>query len=120
MTDITQESIRALISSNEAISESVKANSEAAKATNEIVKELTVSVQELVSTERERVIKDKHQQEINAKQEIINTGILARLDNSHDTIIRSKRFHSVFDSVFTKLVALLVIGLFVLLGFNFR
>ena len=120
MTDITQESIRALISSNEAISNSVKANSETVKATNEIVRELTTSVQELVSTERERVIKDKHQQEINVKQDIINIGNATKWDEAHDTIVRAKRFHAIFDSVFSKVAALLAIGVLVLLGFNFK
>ena len=87
MADINEQMIttlldsnKALIASNEAISESVRANSETAKATNETVKELVVSVRELVTTERERVLKDKYQQEVNAKQEIYNVGNDARCD----------------------------------------
>jgi hypothetical protein len=120
MTDITQDSIRALIASNEAISESVKAHSETAKATNEIVRELTVSVQELVSTERERVVKDKFQQEVNVKQDIINIGNDAKWKEAHDTIVRAKRFHAVWDSVTAKIAVVIAIALLALLGFNFR
>lgn len=119
MSDITHDTIKALIASNEAISNSVKANSETVKATNETVKELTKSVQELVTTERERVLKDKYQQEVNTKQEIYNTGNNARWDDAHDTLVRAKRFHKTFDSVSTKVIGLLVVGVMVLLGFNF-
>lgn len=111
MSDINQETIRALISSNESISESVKANSE-------IVKELVVSVQELVTTERERVLKDEYQKEINTKQNKINEANDIRWTASHDTLVRAKRFHATFDSVSTKVIGLLVIGVLVLLGFN--
>jgi len=111
MADINQETIRALISSNESISESVKANSE-------IVKELVVSVQELVTTERERVLKDEYQKEINAKQSEINKSNDEKWTDAHDTLVRAKRFHKTFDSVSTKVIGLLVIGVLVLLGFN--
>ena len=111
MADINQETIRALISSNESISESVKANSE-------IVKELVVSVQELVTTERERVLKDEYQKEINAKQAKYNEANDIKWNESHDTLVRAKRFHATFDSVSTKVIGLLVIGVLVLLGFN--
>jgi len=111
MSDINQETIRALISSNESISESVKANSE-------IVKELVVSVQELVTTERERVLKDEYQKEINTKQTKINEANDIRWTASHDTLVRAKRFHAQFDSIATKVIGLLVIGALVLLGFN--
>lgn len=111
MSDINQETIRALISSNESISESVKANSE-------IVKELVVSVQELVTTERERVLKDEYQKEINAKQIKYNEANDVKWSDSHDTLVRAKRFHTTFDSISTKVIGLLVIGVLVLLGFN--
>ena len=111
MSEINQETIRALISSNESISESVKANSE-------IVKELAVSVQELVTTERERVLKDEYQKEINDKQTEYNKANDKKWSDSHDTLVRAKRFHATFDSVTTKVIGLLVIGILVLLGFN--
>lgn len=127
MSDINQQmfsalldSSRALITSNESISESVRANSEASKANNQTVKELTVVVTELVATERERSVKDNYQHEVNVKQEIINTGILARLEGSHDTIVRVKRFHKIADSVATKIIALFAVALLAILGFNFK
>lgn len=120
MLDTLLESNKALIASNQSISESVRANSETNKATNETVKELTVSVRELITTERERVLKDKHQQEINAKQEIVNLGNAAKWDDAHDVIVRAKRFHSVWDSVTAKIAVVIAIGLLALLGFNFR
>ena len=120
MADITQDTIKALIASNEAISKSVEANSKTVEATNETVKELTRSVQELVTTERERVLKDKYQQEVNTKQELYNIGNDALWSDAHDTIVRAKRFHSIFDSVFTKVIVVLVLGVLVLLGFNFK
>lgn len=127
MSDITQQMLtalldsnKALITSNQSISESVRANSETAKANNQTVKELTVVVTELVSTERERAVKDNYQHEINIKQEIINTGVSARLDSSHDTIVRVKRFHKISDSVATKIIALFAVALLAILGFNFK
>tara|TARA_R110001606_G_scaffold362560_1_gene516347 strand:+ start:179 stop:562 length:384 start_codon:yes stop_codon:yes gene_type:complete len=120
MLDALMESSRALIVSNELVSASVRANSETVKTTNETVKELAVSVRELVTTERERVVKDKQQKEVNTKQEIYNIGNNAKWNDAHDTIVRSKRFHSVWDSAFSKVVGALAIGLMVLLGFNFK
>ncbi len=120
MLDTLLESNKALIASNQSISESVRANSETNKATNETVKELTVSVRELITTERERVIKDQYQQEVNAKQEMINIGNSARWDDAHDVIVRAKRFHSVWDSVTAKIAVVIAIGLLALLGFNFK
>ena len=120
MLDALLDSNKALVTSNESISDSVRANSETVKATNETVKELTVSVRELVTTERERVLKDKQQQEINTKQEMYNIGNNAKWDEAHDTIVRSKRFHTIWDSAFSKVVGALAIGLLVLLGFNFK
>lgn len=127
MSDINQQMLsalldsnKALIVSNESISESVRANSETAKATNETVKELTISVRELVTTERERVLKDKYQKEVNIKQESINTTNTARWEDAHDTIVRTKRFHKIFDSVATKVVALFAVGILAILGFNFK
>ena len=120
MSDINEQMLatlldsnKALISSNESISESVRANSET-------VKELTVSVRELVSTERERVLKDKFQQEVNVKQEMYNTGNDALWKEAHDTIVRAKRFHGIFDSVFTKILVVFAIGVLALLGFSFK
>ena len=113
------DSNKALIASNEAISESVRANSETAKATNETVKELVVSVRELVTTERERVLKDKYQQEVNAKQEIYNIGNDVKWEDARDTITRAKRFHKTFDSVSTRIIGVVAIAIMVLLGFNF-
>lgn len=107
------DSNKALIASNESISDSVRANSET-------VKELTVCVRELVSTERERVLKDKYQQEVNAKQEIYNVGNDALWKEAHDTIVRAKRFHGIFDSVFTKILVMLAIAVLALLGFSFK
>ena len=58
MNDYSDHTIRALISSIE--------------STNETVKELTKGVQALVGAENQRIIKDEHQQEVNAKQSKIN------------------------------------------------
>lgn len=120
MLDTLLNSNKALIESNKSISESVRANSETNKATNETVKELVVSVRELITTERERVLKDKFQQEVNAKQEIVNVGNAAKWDDAHDVIVRAKRFHSVWDSVTAKIAVVIAIALLALLGFNFK
>lgn len=127
MSDVTQpmltallDSNKSLITSNESISESVRANSEVARATNEVVKTLAASVQELVTTERERVLKDKFQQEVNAKQEIVNIGVAASIKDSHDVIVRSKRFFTTFDKVSTGVVSLIVLAVLALLGFSFK
>jgi len=107
------DSNKALIASNEAISDSVRANSET-------VKELTICVRELVTTERERVLKDKFQQEINAKQEIYNIGNDAAWKEAHDTIVRAKLFFIKFDKVSIGVIGLLVVGVLTLLGFSFK
>ena len=111
MADVNEEMIKALILSIESISKAVETNSG-------MVKELVVSVQELVTTERERVLKDEYQKEINAKQAKINEANDVKWSDSHDTLVRAKRFHATFDSVSTKVIGLLVIGVLVLLGFN--
>ncbi len=113
------DSNKALIASNESISASVRANSETVKATNETVKELTVNVRELVTTERERVLKDEYQQEINVKQGAYNVANDARWEDAHDTIVRAKRFHKVFDSVSVKVTAMVFVAVLALLGFKF-
>lgn len=118
MSDITQDTIKALIASNEAISQSVEANSKTVEATNETVKELTRSVQELVATERERVLKDAYQKEVNDRQEEYNKENDKKWSESHDVLVRAKRFHETFDSISTKVIGLFVIGLLALLGFN--
>ena len=119
MSDLDNSAISALIASNQAISDSVKANSKTVEATNEVVKELTNCVQELVTTERERVLKDQFQKEVNAKQEIYNTGNDALWKEAHDTIVRAKRFHATFDKISVSVIGLLVVGVLTLLGFSF-
>lgn len=127
MSDVNQkmleallDSNKALIVSNESISASVRVNSDAVKATNETVKELTVSVRELVTTERERVLKDEHQKEINAKQEIYNAGNTAQWKEHHDTIVRAKGLFVKIDKAWMVGVGLFVVGIFTLLGFKFK
>jgi len=119
MGDITHDTIKALIASNEAISESVKANSETVKATNETVKELTKSVQELVTTERERVLKDEYQKKINEEQHEYNKLNDKKWSENTETINRSKRFLDTINSLSTKVYGVIVIGLMVLMGFKF-
>lgn len=118
-SEITNEAIRALIASNEAVSASVILSSKTVEATNETVKELTKSVQELVSTERERVLKDEYQKDINKKQAVYNKENDAKWDGARDTIAMSARIQSVAGGVFAKVIAVLIISILVLLGFDF-
>ena len=104
MSEYSDHTIKALISTIE--------------ATNETVKELTRSVQALVGAENQRIIKDEHQQEINQNQAKINEKNSVMWDKSRDTIARAERFHKAFDSVSTKVLALFVISLLTLVGFS--
>jgi len=105
MSDYQDQTIRALISSIE--------------STNETVKELTKGVQALVGAENQRIIKDEHQQEVNAKQTIINNKNDVLWDKARDTIVRAERFHKTFDSVAVKVSGLIVIAILGLVGFKF-
>lgn len=105
MNEYSDQTIQALISTIE--------------ATNETVKELTRSVQALVSSENQRIIKDEHQQEINAEQKAINAKNAELWDDARDTIVRAERFHKAFDSVTVKVSGLVVIAVLGLIGFKF-
>jgi len=105
MSDYSDNAIKALISTIE--------------ATNDTVKELTRSVQALVTSENQRIVKDEHQQEINAEQKKINDKNMQLWDDARDTIVRAERFHKAFDSVTVKVSGLVVIAVLGLIGFKF-
>ena len=105
MSDYSDNAIQALISTIE--------------ATNDTVKELTRSVQALVTSENQRIVKDEHQQEINAEQKKINAKNMQLWDDARDTIVRAERLHKVFDSVTVKVSGLVVIAVLGLIGFKF-
>ena len=110
----------------QALIQSVEASNRSIEKTNEIVQELSGNVKELVIAEREHMLKLERQEEINSELKAAIDKVDAKIDDQAQkiqqfmpVINRAARMHTLWDSVTSKVIVVLVISILGLLGLNF-